>query len=52
MSFTEQKLQRRGSSVIQAMLRRLAEEEKQLQQKTVGTVAVETAKPLAKAALY
>lgn len=34
-----------------AMLKRLAEEEK-LEKKTVGTVAVETAKPLAKAALY
>jgi hypothetical protein len=53
MSLNEQKLQRNGSSVIRAMLRRLAEDEKQLlEKKAVGTVPVETAKPHTKAALY
>jgi hypothetical protein len=57
MSFDEAQLRHNGSSVIQTMLKRLAEEqvenEKQLlERKTVGTVPVETAKPLAKAALY
>jgi hypothetical protein len=53
MSSDEARLRRNGSSVIQTMLKRLAEEEKQLlEPKTVGTVPVETAKPLAKAALY
>jgi hypothetical protein len=53
MSEMEQKLRRTGSSVIQTVLQRLAEEENLLlEQKTVGTVPVETAKPLAKAALY
>ena len=59
MSFDEVKLRRNGSSVIQTMLKRLAEEagqekarELQLRKKTVGTVPVETAKPLAEAALY
>lgn len=57
MSEVEPKLRRNGSSVIQAMLKRLAEEENLVfeqifDQKTVGTVPVETAKPLAKAALY
>jgi hypothetical protein len=57
MSFNEAQLRRNGSSVIQTMPKRLAEEqvenEKQLlERKTVGTVPVETAKPLAKAALY
>lgn len=75
MSFDEVKLRRNGSSVIQTMLKRLAEEAAQeagreerqedrqeerqeedqelpLGLKTVGTVPVETAKPLAKAALY
>ena len=53
MSFHETKVRRNGSSVIQAMLKRLAEDEKQLlEQKTVGTVPVETANPLAKAGLY
>jgi hypothetical protein len=53
MSEMEPKLRRNGSSVIQAMLKRLAEEENRVfAQKTVGTVTVETAKPLAKAALY
>jgi hypothetical protein len=67
MSFDEVRLRRNGSSVIQTMLKRLAEEagrekvreevqeedqEQPLGLKTVGTVPVETAKPLAKAALY
>ena len=62
MSFDEVRLRRNGSSVIQTMLIRLAEEERQegreenqelpLGLNTVGTVPVETAKPLAKAALY
>ena len=57
MSEMESKLRRNGSSVIQAMLTRLAEEEDLVfehifVQKTVGTVPVETAKPLVKAALY
>ena len=63
MSFDEVRLRRNGSSVIQTMLKRLAEEERQeegqekeqelpLGLKTVGTVPVETAKPLTKAALY
>jgi hypothetical protein len=59
MSFDEVRLRRNGSSVIQTMLKRLAEEAGQekaqeipLGRKTVGTVPVETAKPLAKAALY
>ena len=53
MRFDEAGLRRNGSSVIQTMLKRLAEEEKQLlERNTVGTVPVETAKPLAKAALY
>jgi hypothetical protein len=57
MSFDEARLRRNGSSVIQTMLKRLAKEEGQeeellLGRKTVGTVPVETAKPLAKAALY
>jgi hypothetical protein len=59
MSFDEVRLRRNGSSVIQTMLKRLAEEEKAgqeeqilLRKKTVGTVPVETAKPLAEAALY
>jgi hypothetical protein len=63
MSFDEAQLRHNGSSVIQTMLKRLAEEERSverlvenekqlLERKTVGTVPVETAKPLAKAALY
>jgi hypothetical protein len=57
MSEMEPKLRRNGSSVIQAMLKHLAEEENLVfeqifDQKTVGTVPVETARPLAKAALY
>jgi hypothetical protein len=59
MSFDEVRLRRNGSSVIQTMLKRLAEEEGQEQKpglplgrKTVGTVPVETAKPHAVAALY
>ena len=65
MSFDEVRLRRNGSSVIQAMLKRLAEEEgrDEVQEKrqeaeiplglnTVRTVPVETAKPLSKAALY
>jgi hypothetical protein len=53
MSFNKHKLQRNGSNVIRAMLKRLAEDERQLlEKKAVGTVPVETAKPLAKAALY
>jgi hypothetical protein len=63
MSFDEVRIQRNGSSVIQTMLKRLAEEERQeaerekapellVERKTVGTVPVETAKPLAEAALY
>jgi hypothetical protein len=63
MSFNEVRLRRNGSSVIQTMLKRLAEEEGQeaaqeedqelpLGRNTVGTVPVETAKPLVKAALY
>jgi hypothetical protein len=67
MSFDEVRLRRNGSSVIQAMLKRLAEEagrekvreeaqeedqEQPLGLNTVGTVPVETAKPLTKAALY
>jgi hypothetical protein len=59
MSFDGVRLRRNGSSVIQTMLKRLAEEAGQeeekeipLGRKTVGTVPVETAKPLAKAALY
>jgi|HubBroStandDraft_6_1064221.scaffolds.fasta_scaffold174841_2 Arc/MetJ-type ribon-helix-helix transcriptional regulator len=65
MSFDEVRLRRNGSSVIQAMLKRLAEEEgrEEVQEErqaeeiplglnTVRTVPVETAKPLTKAALY
>jgi hypothetical protein len=66
MSFDEVRLRRNGSSVIQTMLKRLAEEERQEGQEeepvedqelplglnTVGTVPVETAKPLTRAALY
>jgi hypothetical protein len=63
MSFDEVRLRRNGSSVIQTMLKRLAEEEGQeagqeedqeltLGRNTVGTVPVETAKPLTRAALY
>ncbi len=67
MSFTEVGLRRNGSSVIQTMLKRLAEEaareagreevqeedqELPLGLNTVRTVPVETAKPLTKAALY
>jgi hypothetical protein len=71
MSFDEVRLRRNGSSVIQTMLKRLAEEagrekareevqeevqeedqEQPLGLNTVRTVPVETAKPLAKAALY
>ena len=53
VNFDEAQLRRNGSSVIQTMLKRLAEEEKQLlERNTVGNVPVETAKPLAKAALY
>jgi Arc/MetJ-type ribon-helix-helix transcriptional regulator len=65
MSFDEVRLRRSGSSVIQAMLKRLAEEEgrEEVQEErqeeeiplglnTVRTVPVETAKPLVKAALY
>ena len=58
MSFDEAGLRRDGSSVIQTMLKRLAEEEELvarlvedeeqlLERNTVGTVPVETAKPLA-----
>jgi hypothetical protein len=67
MSFDEVRLRRNGSSVIQTMLKRLAEEagreerreeaqeedqEQPLGLNTVRTVPVETAKPLTKAALY
>jgi hypothetical protein len=67
MSFGEVRLRRNGSSVIQTMLKRLAEEEGReagqeerpeeaqelpLGLNTVRTVPVETAKPLSKAALY
>jgi hypothetical protein len=67
MSFDEVRLRRNGSSVIQTMLKRLAEEagreeiqeevqeedqEQPLGLNTVRTVPVETAKPLGKAALY
>jgi hypothetical protein len=55
MSFDEVRLRRNGSSVIQTMLKRLAEEEERelpLGLNTVGTVPVETAKPLTRAALY
>jgi hypothetical protein len=59
MSFDEVGLPRNGSSVIQTMLKRLAEEEVReeelelpLGRNTVGTVPVETAKPLTRAALY
>jgi hypothetical protein len=63
MSFGEAQLRRNGSSVIQTMLKRLAEEESSferlvgnekqlLERNMVGNVPVETAKPLAKAALY
>lgn len=59
MSCDEVRLRRNGSSVIQTMLKRLAEEEQEAEAqeiplglKTVGTVPVETAKPLTKAALY
>jgi len=65
MSLDEVRLRRNGSSVIQAMLKRLAEEEgrEEVQEErqeeeiplglnTVRTVPVETAKPLVKAALY
>jgi Arc/MetJ-type ribon-helix-helix transcriptional regulator len=53
MSLIERNFRRNGSSVIRAMLKRLAEDEKQLlEKKAVGTVPVETAKPLVKAALY
>jgi hypothetical protein len=42
-----------GSRAIQAMLRRLAEDERELLgKKAVGTVPVEAAKPRVKAALY
>ncbi|MFY9732061.1 MAG: hypothetical protein WB723_15435 [Candidatus Acidiferrales bacterium] len=67
MSFDEVRLRRNGSSVIQTMLQRLAEEAGQEERQeevreqdqelplglnTVGTVPVETAKPLTRAALY
>ncbi|MGH9746725.1 MAG: hypothetical protein ACRD59_11525 [Candidatus Acidiferrales bacterium] len=53
MSGNDGKQWKNGSSVIQTMLKRLAHEEEQYQkQKTVGTVPVETAKPLVTAALY
>jgi hypothetical protein len=67
MRFDEVRLRRNGSSVIQTMLKRLAEEagreagraevqeedqELPLGLNTVQTVPVETAKPLSKAALY
>jgi Arc/MetJ-type ribon-helix-helix transcriptional regulator len=65
MSFDEVRLRPNGSSVIQAMLKRLAEEEgrEEVQEErqaeeiplglnTVRTVPVETAKPLTKAAMY
>lgn len=63
MSFDEVRLRRNGSSVIQTMLKRLAEEEAREERQeedqelplgvnTVRTVPVETAKPLTKAALY
>ncbi len=59
MSFDEVRLRRNGSGVIQTMLKRLAEEEEQEEERelplglnTVGTVPVETAKPLTRAALY
>ena len=59
MSFDEVGLRRNGSSVIQTMLKRLAEEEVReeelelpLGRNTAGTVPVETAKPLTRAALY
>jgi hypothetical protein len=67
MSFDEVRLRRNGSSVIQTMLKRLAEEagrekvQEEVQEEdqelplglnTVRTVPVETAKPLTKAALY
>jgi hypothetical protein len=59
MSFDEVRLRRNGSSVIQTMLKRLAEEEgreedqeQPLGLNTVRTVPVETAKPLTNAALY
>ena len=65
MRFDEAGLWRNGSSVIQTMLKRLAEEESSverlvenekqlLERNMVGNVPVETAKPLAlgEAALY
>lgn len=71
MGFDEVSLRRNGSSVIQTMLKRLAEEERRKERQgevrvevrvedqelplglnTVGTVPVETAKPLTRAALY
>jgi len=63
MSFDEVRLRRNGSSVIQTMLKRLADEavQEEVQEEdpelplglnTVETVPVETAKPLTKAALY
>jgi hypothetical protein len=53
MGFNKQKLQRNGSSVIRSMMKRLADDAKQLlEKKAVGTVPVETAKPHSKAALY
>ncbi|MGB9244088.1 MAG: hypothetical protein WCC03_12095 [Candidatus Acidiferrales bacterium] len=67
MSFDEVRLRRNGSSVIQTMLKRLAEEagqeerQKEVREEdqelplglnTVGTVPVETAMPLTRAALY
>jgi hypothetical protein len=55
MSEMEPESRRNGSSVIQKMLKRLAEDENlvfELERKTVGTVPVDTAKPLARAALY
>ena len=63
MRFDEAGVWRNGSSVIQTMLKRLAEEERSVERlvenekqlvegNTVGTVPVETAKPLSEAVLY
>ena len=63
MGFNGARLRRNGSSVIQTMLKRLAEEERSVERlveneeqllgrNTVGNVPVETAKPLSEAALY
>ncbi|HWZ54368.1 MAG TPA: hypothetical protein VNV84_06405 [Candidatus Acidoferrales bacterium] len=53
MGSNERMLRRISGRVMRSVLKRLADDEKQLlKRKTVGTVPVEAAKPLVKAALY